>query len=75
MAEEVLLPPGDDGRDSRIHQKVSNFAHPEILSQPGLELKFQHIDFSIKEKKILNDISGTAQPGKVLAVMGPSGEN
>ena len=72
MAEEVLLSPGDD---SRIPQKVSNFGHAESLSQPGLELKFQHIDFSIKGKKILNDISGTAQPGKVLAVMGPSGKS
>ena len=71
MADEVLLSHNEEGR---LHHRASTFAHSEKTTQPGVELRFEHLDFSIKGKQILEDVSGTATPGKILAVMGPSGE-
>ena len=41
----------------------------------GLEVRFNEVSFCIKPsgKKILSGISGTAQEGSVLGIMGPSG--
>uniref|UniRef100_H2Z6M6 ABC transporter domain-containing protein n=1 Tax=Ciona savignyi TaxID=51511 RepID=H2Z6M6_CIOSA len=71
MADQVLLshangiPNSDSGKPS--------FGHGNRETQPGLELRFRNLQFKIKGKQILHDVSGTAHPGKVLAVMGPSG--
>ncbi|CAK8691387.1 unnamed protein product [Clavelina lepadiformis] len=70
MTDEVLL---STTEGQRPDQKASDFAHSGRLAQPGLELRFEHLSFSVKGKQILEDISGTAHPGKVMAVMGPSG--
>ena len=75
MAEEALLKIRDkDESNARMHNVASSFTHSEKPSQPGLELRFENLEFSIKGKQILSDISGRAVPGKILAVMGPSGE-
>ena len=77
MADEVLLSHHlEEGSTShgRMHHRASNFGQGAKKTQPGLELRFEHLDFSIKGKQILEDISGTAAPGKILAVMGPSGK-
>ena len=73
MTDEVLLSQ-NEGSGGRLHHKASNFGHSEKVAQPGLELRFEHLDFSVKGKQILEDVSGTATPGKILAVMGPSGK-
>jgi ABC-type multidrug transport system ATPase subunit len=41
--------------------------------RPTVALEWQDIDYTIKEKKILHGLSGQANPGEVLALMGPSG--
>ena len=36
-------------------------------------LQFEGVSFSVGEKVILRNVSGAAQPGQVVAIMGPSG--
>lgn len=36
-------------------------------------LEFDHVSFAYEEKNVLNDISFTAEEGKVTAIVGPSG--
>lgn len=55
-------------------QKGSDFGQSGNHGQSGLQLCFQNINFAIKDKQILTNVSGIAKPGKVLAVMGPSGK-
>lgn len=47
----------------------------EIIAaaSPKYELVFEGITVSIGEKIILQNVSGTAQSGKLLAIMGQSG--
>ena len=73
MTDEVLLSHAEQGGHGRLHHKATNFGHSEKNNQPGVELRFEHLDFRIKGKQILEDVSGAATPGKILAVMGPSG--
>jgi ABC-type multidrug transport system ATPase subunit len=40
---------------------------------PGMSISFDNISYKIKEKSIINGISGTVKPGEMLAVLGPSG--
>lgn len=42
-------------------------------ASPKYELVFEGISVSIGEKIILQNVSGTAQSGKLLAIMGQSG--
>lgn len=51
-----------------------DFSGKGRTKQPGLELNFQHVNLNIKGKQILQDVSGLAKPGEILAVMGPSGK-
>lgn len=39
----------------------------------GSSIALQHVDFGYGEKQILHDISFTAEPGTVTAIVGPSG--
>ena len=39
----------------------------------GHRLQFQNINLYIGNKQILHDVSGMAEPGKLLVIMGPSG--
>lgn len=39
----------------------------------GHKLHFQNINLFIKNRQILHDVSGMAEPGKLLIIMGPSG--
>ncbi|TDL20626.1 P-loop containing nucleoside triphosphate hydrolase protein [Rickenella mellea] len=43
------------------------------LEQHQLVLEWDHLCYSIKDKAILSDVSGTVSSGEMLAVMGPSG--
>ncbi|XP_048781230.1 uncharacterized protein LOC125683804 [Ostrea edulis] len=38
-----------------------------------MELVFKHVNVEVDKKLILNNVSGLASPGELLAVMGPSG--
>ena len=40
----------------------------------GHRLQFQNINLYIGNKQILHDVSGMAEPGKLLVIMGPSGK-
>ena len=42
-------------------------------NQAGLELKFNNLNYSIGNRIILDDVSGTAKAGQMMAIMGPSG--
>lgn len=42
-------------------------------SKKGFHIKFSDIRFSVPKKEILKGISGTCQPGRVLAILGSSG--
>ena len=44
-----------------------------LETTPGHELVFQDITVAMGNKVILQKVSGMAQSGKLLAVMGPSG--
>ena len=37
-------------------------------------LEFRNICLTLKDKDVLKNVSGSAEPGKLLALMGPSGE-
>lgn len=39
-----------------------------------MELVFRDINVHIGQKQILKDVCGMAKPGKLLAIMGPSGQ-
>ncbi|XP_077998727.1 uncharacterized protein LOC144451699 [Glandiceps talaboti] len=39
----------------------------------GMKLEFNNVSVKIKDKFILNKVSGIAKPGQVVALMGPSG--
>nr|CAB3219647.1 ABC transporter G family member 14-like [Phallusia mammillata] len=73
MTEEALLGSKNDGDLSHVKATRTDFGHADRQVQPGLELRFENLSFKIKDKQILEDVSGTAHPGKVMAVMGPSG--
>ena len=74
MADEALLKGNGGTLVKTFHEPNNGFGHTSRLTEPGLELHFQNLNFQIKDKQILHDVSGTAHPGKVLAVMGPSGK-
>ena len=40
-----------------------------------MDLVFRNVEVHINEKKILKDVSGVAQKGEMLAIMGPSGKS
>ncbi len=50
---------------------------PAVLALPVRgEVEFEHVDFSYPSRpktKVLSDISFTAKPGEVIAIVGPSG--
>ena len=45
----------------------------ERFIQPGLELKFSNLKYAIRDRTIIDDVSGTAAAGQMMAIMGPSG--
>ena len=73
MAEDHCLI--DESNNVKYAQKGSDFGQSGNNHQHGLELRFRNVNFSIKEKQILTNVSGVAKPSKVLAVMGPSGKS
>ncbi len=38
-----------------------------------INFKFSNVNFKVKNKHILNNVSGVVKPGEILAIMGPSG--
>lgn len=77
---EVQLAAGAAERISELLDEKSNIvspAFPNTLPKPVKgELQFSNVDFRYAarpEAKVLSDISFTAKPGEVIAVVGPSG--
>ncbi len=56
---------------------ITSPLRPAILALPVRgEVQFEHVDFAYPSRpktKVLNDISFTAKPGEVIAIVGPSG--
>jgi ABC-type cobalamin/Fe3+-siderophores transport system ATPase subunit len=52
-------------------RKRKSLVVPDEL--PGITISFKNVSYMIKEKSIIDSISGEVKPGEVLAVMGPSG--
>lgn len=40
----------------------------------GSQISFSNIGYMVKKKRILNGVGGSARPGRVLAILGPSGK-
>jgi ATP-binding cassette, subfamily B, bacterial len=57
--------------------RITSPAHPQILPSPLKgEVAFDHVDFTYAgnpKAPVLRDISFTAKPGEVIAIVGPSG--
>ncbi len=77
---EVQLAAGAAERISELLDEKSNIvspASPFTLAKPVKgELQFSNVDFRYAarpEAKVLSDISFTAKPGEVIAIVGPSG--
>lgn len=85
--EEVMVQIMDQNRAHRLHSQHnphnSSHRNQNNQNQRPIDLVFENISVSIEskssaakppqERRILNDITGYAKPGQVLAVMGPSG--
>ena len=71
--EELETQPVED-EDRHTHE-LSSVLMNESSGIAGLELKFNNIGHCIKSsgKHILSGISGIAQKGSILGIMGPSG--
>ena len=56
---------------------ITSPRHPTILPSPVRgEIQFEHVDFAYPSRpktKVLSDISFIAEPGEVIAIVGPSG--
>ena len=44
------------------------------MPKQGATLRFDNIHLSIKNSTVLDDVSGKAEPGQLLALLGPSGK-
>ncbi len=49
------------------------FSHQSIQNSQKLDLSFQNVCASIGGKEILKNVSGSVEPGTMMAVLGPSG--
>jgi len=49
-------------------------AASDSAQQRGCDLIFTEVKVIIKGKEILQGVSGSAQPGQLVAIMGPSGK-
>ena len=61
---------------NKIAKQVTNMTeveNPVILDEIKGEITFEHVDFSLEEKEILQDISFHVGQGKTLGIMGATG--
>ena len=56
---------------------ITSPPQPNVLPSPVRgEIRFEHVDFAYPSRpktKVLSDISFTAKPGEIIAIVGPSG--
>lgn len=59
------------------HRRLTLSSIGGVGGRRGSSLTFQDIDVTVneKDKKILQSVAGSVEPGEMLAIMGPSGEN
>lgn len=46
---------------------------PLLPPRPGVKLTFKNIKYVVRGRQVLSDITGFAEPGRILAILGPSG--
>jgi len=69
----------DDHNDNQLLMTSASETTPRDVStrrrslERGVEFRFNSISMKIKDRTILNDVSGSAFPGQMVAIMGPSG--
>ena len=56
------------------YNQIKYKALPVPSEKPGVIFSFSNVSYSIKNKVILNEISGRVNPGQILAILGPSGK-
>ena len=59
---------------SKTKYNMQQSASMEVTQAQKNGLVFQHVGVTMGDKTLLSDISGVAEQGKLLAIMGPSGE-
>ncbi|XP_065181399.1 uncharacterized protein LOC135812026 [Sycon ciliatum] len=58
---------------SRVDASRRRSTLTQMTTRTGARVKFSDLTVDLKERRILDSVSGYAEPGEVLAVMGPSG--
>ena len=59
-----------EGKDNPA---CANVDQSHRFNQSGLQLTFSNLQYKINNRIIVDDVSGTARPGEMMAIMGPSG--
>ncbi len=55
-------------------EEIVNCANPIPLTNPNSDIEFKHVNFEyLKNKPVLKDINFVAHPGKMIAIVGPTG--
>jgi len=56
-----------------VRNEVVEPAHPRPIQAVGAAIHFDHVSFSYGDKPVLVDVDLKVEPGKMVAVVGPSG--
>ena len=55
------------------HPKITSPAKPKMLAKPKGKIRFKGVGFNYGGEPVLKDVSFEASPGKMVAIVGPSG--
>lgn len=55
------------------HADIKDDGHPVQLEKVEGDIRFEHVSFSVGEKRILEDISFAVLPGRTVGIMGATG--
>lgn len=55
-------------------EEIVNCTNPIPFTNPNSDIEFKHVNFEyLKDKPVLKDINFVAHPGKMIAIVGPTG--